>query len=91
MKRSELYEQILARSVRENQEASRETIRDLATTALICLAWSLAGIACIAWSAHTSVLLHGKIAFYLGLGMGNGGVIFTLLAAYRRGEKRGDW
>ena len=91
MKRHELYEEIQKRGVREREEASRETFRDLGRTALLCLAWSVAGIACIAWSAHTTDLFAGRLAFYGGLGMGNAGVIFTLLGAYRRGERRGDW
>lgn len=91
MKRSELYEEIQKRGIRERQEASRETLRDLAITALACAAWALGGIACIAWSAHTSDLFAGRVAFLAGVGMGNAGVIFTLLGAYRRGERRGDW
>jgi hypothetical protein len=66
-------------------------VRDLSISAVTCLGWALAGIACIAWSAYTSDLFAGRIAFYGGIGLGNGGVIFTLLGAYRRGEKRGDW
>ena len=91
VKRSELYEQILARGVRESHDARRDTIRDLTLTVLVCFVWSFFGIALIAWSAHTSVLLYGRLAFFAGVGIGNAGVIFTLLAAYRRGEKRGDW
>ncbi len=91
MNRQDLYKEIQARSIEESQAASRDAVRDLALTALACLAWALAGIACIAWSAHTSNLLYGRMAFFTGVGLGNGGVIFTLLAAYRRGERRGDW
>ena len=91
MKRRELYEQIAARGVQEREAASRDTIRDLAVVALVCVGWSLVGIACIAWSAQTSSLFYGRLAFYTGVGLGNAGVIFTLLGAYRRGEKRGDW
>jgi hypothetical protein len=45
----------------------------------------------IAWSAHTTDEVLGHAAFWGGLGLGNSGIIYTLLAAYRRGEKRGDW
>lgn len=91
VKRSELYEKIEARGVAEREEASRDTVRDLAVTALVCVGWALAGIALIALSAHTSSLFYGRLAFYSGVGLGNAGVIFTVLGAYRRGEKRGDW
>ena len=91
VKRSELYEEIQKRSIDEAHRASADTVRDLAITAVTCLAWALVGVACIAWSAHTSDLFSGRVAFFAGVGLGNGGVIFTLLAAYRRGERRGDW
>lgn len=91
MKRSDLYEEIQARSVQESHEAGRDTVRDLAITALTCLVWAIVGVALIAWSAHTSNLFAGRLAFVSGVGVGNAGVIFTLLGAYRRGEKRGDW
>ena len=42
------------------------------------------------WSFHTSDETLGSVAFCGGLGIANGGVIFTLLAAYRREERRGS-
>ncbi len=71
--------------------AERDKRRDFVRTALLCLVWSGLGIGCILWSAHTTNSIYGRIAFFAGLAIGNGGVIFTLLAAYRRGEERGDW
>ena len=55
-----------------------------------CFAWAAAGIWCVMWSFHTSDETLGSVAFYGGLGIANGGVIFTLLAAYRREERRGS-
>lgn len=75
----------------ESKEAERDKWRDVLLTSLQCLAWSAVGVALILWSAHTTSLTYGKMAFFGGLGIGNGGIIFTLLAAYRRGERRGDW
>jgi len=37
----------------------------------------------LAWSMHTSNQSYGEAAFWAGLGIGNGGVLFTGLAAYR--------
>ena len=71
--------------------AERDKLWDYLRTALFCFFWSALGIVCILWSAHTTNLVYGRIAFFGGLGMGNSGIVFTLLAAYRRGEKRGDW
>ena len=87
----ELLDAIAVRDEAARVEANRDRRRDLALTALACLGWSALGIACILWSGHTTNYTYGTIAFYGGLGIGNGGIIFTLLGAYRRGEKRGDW
>jgi hypothetical protein len=87
----ELLDAIAARDEAAQVEAERDRRRDLGLAALACLGWSALGITCILWSAHTTNYTYGTMAFYGGLGIGNGGIIFTLLGAYRRGEKRGDW
>jgi len=89
--RRELYEAMAHQRAEEADEASHETVRDLAVSAALCVVWAALGIVCILWSAHTTSLFYGKVAFFSGIALGNGGVIFTLLGAYRRGEKRGDW
>jgi hypothetical protein len=86
-----LREEMAARRAQEAVEARRDTLRDLALTALQCFLWSFAGIALIGWALHTTDVGYGRMAFWAGVAVGNGGIIFTLLAAYRRGEKRGDW
>ena len=84
--------QYMARRYESNAVlAERDKLWDFGRTALFCLLWSAIGIMCILWSAHTTSVVYGRIAFFGGLGIGNAGIIFTLLAAYRRGEKRGDW
>ena len=87
----EMLEELGRKRLSESRLANRDKIRDLVLTSLRCWFWALAGIACIAWSYHTTVLWLGKAAFWSGLAMGNGGIIFSLLGAYRRGESRGDW
>jgi hypothetical protein len=87
----EVLAAIAARDEESRLQAERDRRRDLLLTALACLGWSALGIMCILWSAHTTNYTYGTIAFYGGLGIGNAGIIFTLLGAYRRGEKRGDW
>src|SRR5687767_12265720 len=76
---------------RQHEEAQRDRNRDLLWTAVQCMCWSGLGIFLILWSAHTTDYAYGMAAFFAGLGIGNGGIIFSLLAAYRRGELRGDW
>jgi hypothetical protein len=75
----------------EYDAAQRDTLWDHVRTALTCVFWAMLGIFLIGWSLNTTDLALGKAAFAAGIGIGNGGIIFTLLAAYRRGEKRGDW
>ena len=89
--RKELYEAMAHQRAEEAEEASSETVRDLAISAALCVGWAAIGIVCILWSAHTTSMFYGKVSFFSGIALGNGGVIFTLLGAYRRGEKRGDW
>jgi hypothetical protein len=86
-----ILEELAERNADEAERADRERREDYVRTAVACIAWGAVGAYCLAWSFHTSDLTLGRIAFFSGLGLGNAGVIFTLLAAYRRGERRGDW
>ena len=86
-----LREEIAARSRAEHEEAHRETVRDLVIASLQAMGWVAIGLFLIAWALHTTSESWGRIAFYSGVAIGNGGWIFTMLAAYRRGEQRGDW
>lgn len=87
----ETLDEIAARQHDAERQAARVTRRDLALTALACVAWCLAGLGLVAWAFHTTDEESGRLAFSLGVGGGNAGIIFTCLAAYRRGEQRGDW
>lgn len=73
------------------EEADRDKLWDLVRTALMCIGWAALGILLILWSASTTDGTYGRVAFYGGIAIGNGGIMFTLVAAYRRGEQRGDW
>ena len=75
----------------ESREAGRDQRRAMARTAVQCMGWCVLGLALIGWAFHTADEAIGKVAFWGGLAVGNGGMIHTLLAAYRRGEERGDW
>jgi hypothetical protein len=88
---NELLEELSVKYAAANERANRDKVRDLTLTALACVAWSALGLFLLAWSFHTTNMTHGKIAFVLGIGLGNAGILFTLTSAYKRGEKRGDW
>ncbi len=87
----ELLDDMAARRREEHVEAERDKFHDYLRSALICFFWSFLGCFLIMWSAHTSSLVYGRVAFFGGLALGNGGILFTLMGVYRRGEKRGDW
>ena len=80
-----------SRSEAEHRAARGETYRDLAWTCGHMVFWVLAGWVCIAFAVHSTSLVFGKILWWLGITLWSPGVLFSLLAAYRRGEKRGDW
>ena len=84
----EMLEEFGRKRREESRLADRDRILDLTFTVLRCWFWAAAGLACIAWSLHTTLMWLGKAAFWTGLGMGNAGIAFSLLGAYRRGERR---
>jgi hypothetical protein len=40
---------------------------------------------------HTTNAYYGRIFFWSGLAIGDGGVLFTFVAAWRKAEARGDY
>lgn len=84
-------EEFVERNADAEAKADRERRNDWLAAAGGCIGWAAVGIYCVMWSFHTNDYALGRAAFFAGLGIANGGVIFTLLAAYRRGERRGDW
>lgn len=87
----ELLEEMAAKRQVEHVEAERDKRRDYVRVALTCLFWSAVGTFCMLWSAHTTDMTYARIAFIGGQAIGYGGIAYTLLSAYRRGEQRGDW
>lgn len=86
-----LRDELAAKRRDERVLAERDKRRGLALWILACCAWSWLGIFFLAWSMHTTSQTFGEMAFWGGLGIGNGGVLFTGLAAYRWGERHGHW
>lgn len=84
-------DELATRHEREHMSAEGDRRRDAVRTALLCMAWAALGIFLLLLSFHLTQGVYANLSYYAGLGIGNAGIIFTLLAAYRRGEKRGDW
>ena len=87
----EISEELQRRRLAEHREAERDKRWDYARTALQCWGWCIVGLALIAWSFHSTEYAFARAAFWAGIGIGNAGIVFSILALYRRGEARGDW
>jgi len=85
------YDEMIARSEAAHRAARGETVRDLLKTCGHMAFWVLAGWSFIGLSAHITNETLGWILYWAGFAVWIPGVLFSLLAAYRRGEKRGDW
>ena len=86
-----LLEEQVRRHDGEHRAAEGDRRRDAILTALACMAWAGLGIFLLMLSVRTDASALARVSYFGGVAIGNGGIIFTLLAAYRRGEKRGDW
>jgi fatty acid desaturase len=84
-------DELVAKHEAAHRDARKETTRDLLKTCGHMLFWVACGWAFIGLSAHTTNEVVGWVLFWGGLCVWIPGVLFSLLAAYRRGEKRGDW
>lgn len=85
------YEALIEKREAEHHRASGDTFRDLAKTCVQMVFWVLTGWTFIGFSVHTTNEIVGRVLWWTGLAVWIPGVLFSLLAAYRRGEKRGDW
>lgn len=87
----ELYEQMQARREAEHLAAERDRRRSLILSGLACLFWAVLGLVCYAFAFHTTDSGWAEIDRWGAYVITYGGVSYTLLRAYRKGEQRGDW
>jgi hypothetical protein len=85
------YDELVERHEREHRSAQAETRRDMLRTSVHILFWTLAGLALSGFALHTDDRDIGMVFWIGGRLVWVAGVGFSLLAAYRRGERRGDW
>ena len=86
------YLELLARRRTEEEKAARRDTRiDLARTFGYMLLWTLAGLTFIGLSWHVTDVGYGWIFWWLGALVWVSGVWTTVMGAYHRGVKRGDW
>lgn len=85
------YEEQIARNARTEGDAGRDRMLSLLRSALELLLSVAVGFGVMGYSVHTRDEVLGRQLFQVGQLAWIAGVVTTLLVAYRRGEKRGDW
>lgn len=73
------------------RQARRDYWRDILRTMLHIAFWVAAGLALLGAALHTHDAAIGRVLWLAGQTVWLSGVLFSLLAAYRRGTRRGDW
>jgi hypothetical protein len=87
----QLYEQMQEKRFAEHRDAERDRRWAQIRSGLACLAWAALGLVCYAFAFHTTDVGLAEIYRWGAYVITYGGVSYTLLRAYRKGEDRGDW
>ena len=87
----ERYEKLIAQGAIAHRAARRDTLRDLLRAIGHIAFWVVCGLVLFAWAFHVTDRSIGMILWWAAHAVWIAGVAFSVLAAYRRGEKRGDW
>jgi O-antigen/teichoic acid export membrane protein len=86
-----LYEEMQVKREAEHRAAERDRRWSLLVSCVSCLVWAFLGLVCYGFAFHTTDAGLAEIFKWGAYVITYGGVSFTLLRAYRKGEKRGDW
>ena len=86
-----LYEELQARHEAQHLAAERDRRWSMVRSAMMCLVWSFLGLVCYGFAFHTTDQDIAQICKWGAYLITYGGVSFTLLRAYLKGERRGDW
>ena len=87
----DMYAKIGAERAEAERESRAILRRDLARTLAKVVAYCALGLFVMFWAFWVDDLLLGKTFLYGGMVLGYTGMSYELLAAYKRGLKRGDW
>ena len=85
-----IREELERKRVEEHRKATRDAFWANVRTALMCVAWSCAGLLCMAWGLHTTDPERGEVAWKGGVIVGYAGILFTLMRAHAKAKERGD-
>jgi len=86
----EIQEELERKRREEHLQAERDSVRAHVRTALMCVAWSVLGLAFMGWGLHTEDPDLGQIAWKGGMVVGYAGILFTLIRAHSKAKDRGD-
>ena len=86
-----LYEEMQVKRAGEYHAAERDRRWAMIRSGLMCLVWAALGLVCYAFAFHTTNENWGRIFQWGAYLITYGGISYTLLRAYRKGEERGDW
>lgn len=84
-------ERIAQERLAADLEARRDTRREFLRASLQCVGFCAAGLGIMFFAFYVDDLQIGRAFLWGGMLVGYGGISYTLLSAYRRGEHRGDW
>jgi hypothetical protein len=86
-----LYEEMQEKRFAEHRDAERDRRWAQIRSGLACLGWAALGLVCYAFAFHTTDAGMAEIYRWGAYVITYGGVSYTLIRAYRKGEDRGDW
>jgi hypothetical protein len=86
----EIQEELERKRREEHQEAERDAFWANVRAALMCIAWSIAGLGVMAFGLHTTDPEIGGIAWKGGMIVGYSGIVFTLARWHSKAKDRGD-
>jgi len=84
-------DQLLESHAAAEREAQHETRIDFARTVRDIVLWTVLGAALMGLAMSVSDESYGRVFWWLGHSVWFGGVTWSAVAAYHRGERRGDW
>jgi hypothetical protein len=86
----EFQEELEGKRREEHVQAQRDTFWAAVRTGLMCVAWSVAGLAVMGFGLHTNDPEIGGIAWRGGMIVGYAGIVFTLVRWHSKAKDRGD-
>ncbi len=86
----EIQQELERKRREEHLEAERDSFWAHVRTALMCVAWSVVGLAFMGWGLHTNDPDLGQMAWKGGMVVGYAGILFTLIRAHSKAKDRGD-